>query len=416
MYGHFMKPDSPYPSAENAMTKLHETPGLEVKNRTRILKQKMEQQNIPAVLLTHKPDIFYFSGTSQDCYLYIDIDHEPILFVKRYFPRARKESCLKNIFQISSITQIPGKIRDVHQDLPKTCGLAFDAVPVRDFHFFQKLFAGTSFIDGTPVINACRQIKSTYEIEQIKNAARLSEKTFSYIEKNLRPGISEMEFCGEYETFARKYGHSGMLLIRHYRALGYPFHLLSGKSGGAAGAVDTPCCGIGTSITHPFGAGAKIIQKNEPILIDLGTILNGYHMDETRMFVIGTMDPKAMDASKASIEILYSLLSLMKPGAVMGDIFEKSLHFAKHLGYEEQFLGLPGVKSIFIGHSIGLELVENPIISKKRKDILKPGMVFAVEPKFIFKNEFAAGIESVIQITEHGAGFLSMTPHKIFTC
>ena len=416
MYVHFMDFDSPYQPAESMITKFPKTPGQELRNRIHILKQNMEQQNIPAVLLTHKPDIFYFSGTSQDCYLYININLEPILFVKRYFPRAREESCLKNIFQISSVTQLPEKIRDLYQNLPKTCGLAFDVVPVRDYHFFQKLFVSTSFVDCTFVINICRQIKSTYEIEQIKNAARLSEKTFSYIEKNLRPGISEMEFCGEYETFARKFGHSGILNIRHYRALGYPFHLLSGKSGGVAGAVDTPCCGVGTSITHPFGAGAKIIQKNEAILIDFGTILNGYHMDETRMFAIGDMEPKAMDVSKVSIEILYRLLSLMKPGAVMGDIFEKSVQFAKQLGYEEQFLGLPGVKSIFIGHSIGLELVENPILSKERKDLLKPGMVFAVEPKFIFKNEFAAGIESVIQITEYGASFLSMTPHKIFTC
>jgi len=123
-----------------------------------------------------------------------------------------------------------------------------------------------------------------------------------------------------------------------------------------------------------------------------------------------------MDASKVSIEVLYTLLSLMKPGIIMGDIFEKSVQLAKQKGYEEQFLGLPGIKSIFIGHSIGIELVESPIISKGKKDVLKPGMVFAMEPKFNFKNEFAAGIESVIQITEDGAQFLSTTPHKIFIC
>ncbi|NOX35750.1 MAG: aminopeptidase P family protein [Deltaproteobacteria bacterium] len=398
------------------ITTINKTPEPEIKNRIHTLKQKMEIRRIQAVFLTHKPDIFYFSGTSQDCYLYIDIEHEPALFVKRYFPRARKESCIKNIFQISSITQVPDKIRYLHQSLPETCGLAFDVVPVRDFHFYQKLFTPTSFIDCTSSINACRQIKSPYEIDQIKNSARLSGKTFSYIEENIQPGISEMEFCGMFETFARKFGHSGTLLTRHYRSEGFPFHLLSGENGGLAGAVDTPCCGLGTSITHPFGAGAKIIQRDEPVLIDFGTILNGYHMDETRMFVIGDMDKKAMDASKASIEILYTLLSLMKPGAVMGDIFEKSVQSARHMGYEEQFLGLPGVKSIFIGHGIGIELVEPPIISRGRKDIFKPGMVFAVEPKFNFKNEFAAGIESVIQITEDGACFLSVTPHKIFIC
>lgn len=398
------------------ITNFSKTPEQEILNRTFSLKQKMEDHNIQSVFLTHRSDIFYFSGTAQECYLYISLDHKPLLFVKRYFPRAEHESCLENIFQIDSIKQIPAQIESRHLKLPDNCGLAFDVVPVRDFNFYQILFSSTKFIDCTNLINSCRQLKSNYEIEQIQNAAMLSEKTFAHIKDTLRPGISEMEFAGEFETFARKFGHSGILLNRHNRSYLYPFHLLSGKSGGIAGAVDTPCCGMGTSTAHPAGASAKLIQKNEPILIDFGTVLNGYHMDETRMFAMGTMDKEAKDASKASIEILYSILSLMKPGIVMGDVFDHSLQLAKRLGYEEQFLGLPDLKSIFIGHGIGLELVENPIISKGKKDILKPGMVFAVEPKFIFKNRFAAGVESVIQITDNGACFLSTTPHKIFIC
>ena len=279
-------------------TEFLNTPEQEITNRIVCLKQKMEDTNIQALFLTHKPDIFYFSGTAQDCYLYINLDHEPVLFVKRYFPRAKQESCLENIVQISSIKQIPEKIRELHLKLPKTCGLAFDVVPVRDFHFYQTLFSVTKFMDRTNIINGCKQIKSSYEIEQIKNTGRLSEKTFTYIQENIRPGISEMEFAGEFETFARKFGHSGILLNRHYRADGYPFHLLSGESGGFAGSLDSPCCGTGTSITHPYGAGAKKLQKNEPVLIDFGTVLNGYHMDETRMFVMGDMEKKAMDAQK----------------------------------------------------------------------------------------------------------------------
>ncbi|MCP4673789.1 MAG: aminopeptidase P family protein [Desulfobacula sp.] len=398
------------------ITNLPKTPEQEITNRISCLKQKMEEKNIQALFLTHKPDIFYFSGTAQDCYLYISIDHEPALFVKRYFPRAKQESCLKNIVHMESIKSIPETIKKLHLKLPKTCGLAFDVVPVRDFNFYQTLFNSTKFTDCAQIINQCRQIKSSYEIEQIKKAGRLSQKTFAYIKENIRPGISEMEFAGEFETFARRFGHSGILLNRHYRADGFPFHLLSGKNGGFPGSLDSPCCGTGTSITHPYGAGAKIIQREEPILIDFGTVLNGYHMDETRMFAMGSMDKEAMDASKASIEILYSLLSSMKPGIVMGDIFNNSLQLAKKLGYEEQFLGLSDLKSIFIGHGTGLELVENPIISKGNEDILKPGMVFAVEPKFIFKNRFAAGIESVIQITNKSACFLSTTPHEIFIC
>jgi len=392
------------------------TPKSEISNRISCLKEKMEKKNLHAVFLTHKPDIYYFSGTAQDCYLYISLDNDPLLFVKRYFPRAEKESCLKNIIQISSIKQIPEKIENFHMKMPLNCGFAFDVIPVRDFHFYKKLFADVHLTDCTDVVTGCREIKSGYEIEQIKKSAALSAKTFTHIQHNLRPGISEMEFAGEVETFARKFGHSGILLNRNYRSTLYPFHILSGASGGLAGAVDTPCCGTGTSISHPSGAGAKIIESNEPVLIDFGTVLNGYHMDETRMFAINGMEQKAMDAAKASLEILHTVLSGMMPGRVMGDVFNQAVQSAKCLGYEEQFLGLPDLKSKFIGHGTGIELVESPIISKGNKKKLKPGMVFAVEPKLIFKNRFAAGVESVIQITKKGARFLSITPNEIFIC
>jgi len=60
--------------------------------------------------------------------------------------------------------------------------------------------------------------------------------------------------------------------------------------------------------------------------------------------------------------------------------------------------------------------VENPVLAQGRKEPLSPGMVFAVEPKFIFKDEFAAGIESMIHVTDKGSRFLSLTENKIFDC
>jgi Xaa-Pro aminopeptidase len=140
----------------------------------------------------------------------------------------------------------------------------------------------------------------------------------------------------------------------------------------------------------------------------------GYHMDESRMFVAGKMDRQADAASQAAIDILFHVKEAMKPGVAMKTLFQIAVTMADKLGYGEQFLGFPGLKSKFIGHGLGLELVEDPIISKGRSTLLEPGMVFAVEPKFIFKDRFAAGIESVIQITETGSRFLSTIPNKIF--
>jgi Xaa-Pro dipeptidase len=391
------------------------TPAAEIAARIRALKTRMEKAGIDSVFLTHKPDIYYFSGTAQNAWLYVPVDNDPILFVKQYLPRALAETGIAQVIPIKSITRIPDHIKACHTTLPRSMGLAFDVVPVRDFRFFETLFAPAVFLDASPLIFACRMIKSGWEIGQMEVAAALSRKTFAFICETMTPGESEIAFCGRVEAFARANGHSGKLLVRHYRAEGFAHHLMSGGSGGVGGALDSPVSGTGTCSAYPYGAGHKRIRKNEPVLMDLGTMVNGYHMDETRMLVTGRLPPEAEQAGLAAIDILHHVKDRMHPGTPVGQVFSAAVDRAEQLGLGAPFLGLPDLKSRFIGHGIGLELVEDPILAKDRQLTLMPGMVFAVEPKFIFKDRFAAGIESVIHVTDRGAQFLSLTENRIFS-
>jgi Xaa-Pro aminopeptidase len=266
------------------------------------------------------------------------------------------------------------------------------------------------------MIRKVRMVKSSWEIQQIERTAELSQKTFEYMKTVIRPGQTEMEFASKYESFARRLGHGGMLRVRDYQTEGYSWHVLSGKSGGMVGLLDSPVSGEGTSVAFPCGAGHKPLEANEPIMVDFSSVLNGYHMDETRMFCIGAMPEKAMEACKAEIEIHNTVLEKVKPGIPTGELYEISLAKAKSLGYEDQFLGPPGYKVTFIGHAVGLELVEAPVIAKGREDCLLPGMTIALEPKMVFENEFSAGIESVFLVTKGGCRLISKTPVEIFFC
>ncbi|WP_320043286.1 Xaa-Pro peptidase family protein [uncultured Desulfobacter sp.] len=390
------------------------TPEAEISRRIQALKKQMAQVGIDGVFLTHRPDYYYFSGSAQDAWLYVTMAHEPLLFVKRYLPRAVAESPLAQIVPVHSVTEIPQIIKDTHGDFPKTMGISFDLVPVRDFRFYQSLFFGCTWQDASPLIMSCRAIKSEYELGVMQEVAKISSRVFDFIAETFEPGIRETDLAGRIEAFARTQGHSGRLQTRHYRSVGFTFHIMGGESGGQSGALDSPVCGTGMYTAFPFGAGTRVIGKNDPVLIDLGTMAFGYHMDESRMFVAGKMTGQADAASQAAIDILLHVKDAMKPGVAMKTIFQSAVTMADRLGYGEQFLGLSGFKSKFLGHGIGLELVEDPIISKGRSTALEPGMVFAVEPKFIFKDRFAAGIESVILITETGSRFLSIVSNKVF--
>jgi Xaa-Pro dipeptidase len=388
----------------------------EIDGRISSIQTALVEKGMEGLFIAQRVDLFYFTGTSQSGYLYIPAEGEPILMIKRYWPRAVAESPIKNILEIKSIKEVPDIIAGAFGRMPRVIGFEMDVIPVREFHFYQNLFRDPVCKDASPMIHGVRMIKSPWEVERLEQTALLSSQTFEYIETHLREGYSEMEFAGIFEAFARKLGHGGMLRVRDHLTEGYPWHILSGRSGGLLGVLNSPSSGEGTSAAFPCGAGWKKIAAGEPILVDFNSVLNGYHFDETRMFAIGGMPAKAMDACHAAIEIHDEVLRRVKPGVTCDHLFQVSVAKAESLGYAEPYLGPPGYKVRFIGHGIGLELIEPPMIAAKRQDILQAGMVFALEPKMVFENEFAAGIESVFLVTESGHRLISKTPVKVFVC
>ena len=391
-------------------------PLSEITSRKERIQQKLQENGIDGALIVQRVDLFYFSGTAQNGFLYMPAEGEPLLLIKKFYPRAKKESPLGQIHEIRSFKEIPERILDFYGAPPKVLGFELDVLPVNYFNKLKILFPESQITDAAPLILETRMIKSDWEIEQMENTADLSRKTFEYMRANIRPGISEMEFAGMYETYSRKLGHGALLRIRDFLAEGYPWHVLSGKSGGMVGLLDSPMSGEGTSAAFPCGAGNKLLAPNEPIMIDIGAVLNGYHIDETRMFAIGSMPERAMKACEAVIEIRKGVLERVKPGATFDELYQFSVARAKTLGYEDQYLGPPDYKVSFLGHGLGLELVEPPFIAKGRKGELKPGMTFAIEPKIIFEHEFAAGIEDVFLVTDTGYRLLSKLPAEVFIC
>jgi Xaa-Pro dipeptidase len=391
-------------------------PTKEIENRILRIQKELQKSEIGGLFVVQRVDLFYFSGTAQNGFLFIPAQGEPLLLIKKYMPRAKKESAIKEIIEIRSVKEVPDRLLDFYGRLPRRVGFELDVIPVNQFNFYCQLFQNQRCVDAASLILRVRMIKSNWEIEQMERTAALSCKTFGYIQENIRPGYTEMEFAGMFETFARKLGHGGQLRVRDYQTEGYPWHILSGENGGLVGLLDAPVSGEGTSPAFPCGAGSRKLARNEPIFIDFNSVLNGYHFDETRMFSMGPMPQKAFDACQAAIEIQNDILDIAKPGMTPDDLFHLSIARATSLGYAETFLGPPEYKARFVGHGIGLELVEQPIIASSREMPLEPGMTLALEPKMLFENEFSAGIESVFVVTEKGNRLISQTPSKVFIC
>jgi Xaa-Pro aminopeptidase len=374
----------------------------------------MEKQGIEALVVIQKMDLYYLSGTSQDGLLFLPLDGNPLLMIKRELERAKVESPIKEAVALRSLRDVPSLIQTYWNRLPHSLGLELDVLPVNDYLKLQEYFPGIKFMDASPILREARKIKSPFEIDLMREAGKIGRKVYREAKKILKAGMTEIEFGGLLEAVAKRHGHEGLLRVRSLNYEAYTWHVLSGLTGGIVSQSDSPMGGLGLSPAFPVGASLKVMRAHEPILVDFGTCYHGYQADETRMFSIGKLKQKFVDAYKACREIHDAVLEESRPGSDCEALFMKTLELAEKLGYKESYLGPPGLQTRFIAHGIGLELNELPFIARGQSYPLEKGMTFALEPKIVFPGEGSVGIENTVVVTENGYEILTPAAKNIF--
>ena len=386
----------------------------ELEDRLARVRIGMRKEGMEALLVVQKMDFYYLSGTTQDGLLFLPIEGKPLLLIKRELERARIESPLDGVVSLSSIRKLPNAIKDHHSILPHQLGLEFDVLPVKDYFKFRELFPGTTLVDSSSILRDARKVKTPFEIDLMKKAGEIGRHVYLEARKVLEEGMTEIQFGGLLEAAAKKYGHEGLLRVRSLNYEAYTWHVLSGYSGGIVSQSDSPMGGLGLSPAFPVGASRKALRPHEPILVDFGISYHGYQVDETRMFSIGKMEQKFVDAYKACREIHDAVLEEVRPGADCEAIFAKTLRLAERLGYKESYLGPPGLQTRFIGHGLGLELNEPPFIAQGQAYPLEERMTFAIEPKIVFPGEGSVGLENTMAVTSNSYEVLTPVDQGIF--
>ena len=390
------------------------TPLEEIENRLTRTRAGMEKQEMEGLLVIQKMDLYYLSGSAQDGILFVPLAGKPLLMIKRELERARGESPIQDVVPLKSNREIPSLIQAHRGRVPRVLGLELDVLPARDYFKFQGFFPGTQFTDASSILRETRKIKSLFEIGLMRKAGEIGRKVYQEAKEILKEGMTEIEFGGLLEAAAKKHGHEGLLRVRSLNYEAYTWHVLSGVTGGIVSQSDSPMGGLGLSPAFPVGASLKVMKAHEPILVDFGTCFHGYQADETRMFSIGKMERKFVDAYKACKEIHDAVLEETRPGADCEALFLKTLPLAEKLGYKDSYLGPPRLQTRFIGHGIGLELNELPFLAQGQSYPLEEGMTFAVEPKIVFPGEGSVGIENTVWVTKNGYEVLTPAGQEIF--
>jgi Xaa-Pro dipeptidase len=391
------------------------TPRDELHRRLTALQRHLVARDLDGALVTQNVDLLYFTGSMQSGVLVVPAAGRPVYAVRRVLERARRESTLEQIVPLTSFRDVPALARDAVGGDVRRVGMALDVLPVLVRDRFASALGSVEIADISGPVRLIRAVKSAYELEKMRDAARLSEAMLRVGLEHLHEGITELELAGRVEAAARREGHQGIVRVRGWNQEVYWGCLLSGESGAVTSFPDLPLAGEGLGPAMPYGSGRRRIVAGEPVVFDYTAALDGYVCDQTRTLVIGVLPDRLQRAHDASVEILKTVEAAIRPGVTPQDLYHLAVARARDLGYADAFMGNGPLRARYIGHGVGLELDEWPVLAEGFTNPLEPGHVFCVEPKMVFPGEGAVGIEDEYAVTLDGAERLTRPEQRLFT-
>jgi len=379
------------------------TPKVELSRRTGALQERLVASGIDGALIVDNVNLFYFSGTVQQAFLFVPAEGETLLFVRKNPDRVKNESFLDQIIPVKGIRQLRERLSDFGYRRIARLGLELDVLPVNHYFRYLRELTPGEIVDVWPAVQTVRTVKSEYEIGLMRKAAVLADHIVEAARCFLREGISEIELVAEVEKAARSRGHQGLVRMRGFNREVYWGHLVSGPDAADPSFIDFATGGRGLTTAFPSGSGWRMIQQHDPVMVDLAAGLNGYIADESRTLCLGGLSERLDHAYRVAREIEGVLEAMIRPGIEAGAIFAEAERIATAHGLEGHFMGYGSQKAGFVGHGIGLELNELPVFMPANTMVLEKRMVCALEPKFTFPDEGVVGVEDVFVVTEEGS-------------
>ena len=328
-------------------------------------------------MLNSAPNVSYAAGFhAPDSYILISAEGITLITDFRYAADFKKQAdpCVK-------IREYKGSVfkaicRGIKDGSIKNLGFESRHLTFAECQVLNELAAKTTkFIPLKETLEPLREIKEKGEVENIKKAIEITLKSFSMIEKMLKPGLRELQVAAEIERFIR-------------------------LEGATASAFDIiVASGPNSSYPHA-GISQRIMRNGEPVVIDMGVEYNGYKSDLTRTFFLGKINPTVERVLNIVRQAQQKAIHAIRPGRVLKDIDGRARNYIIGKGFGKFF-------GHALGHGIGLEVHESPSINRKNHRLIKKGMIFTIEPGIYVAGEFGIRIEDIVLVTDSAAEVLS---------
>ena len=380
----------------------------ELKLRRDKIRALMAQQGIDAALITCNVNLIYTYGRVVSGYLYLPLNAPVRLFIKR--PNDIEG---EHIHPIRKPEQITGLLKECGLPLPVKLMLEGDELPFTEYNRLAACFPETEVVScGTALIRQARSIKTPIEIEMFRRSGIAHAKAYEQIPSVYQPGMTDRQLSVEIERLMRLEGCLGIFRVFGQSMEIFMGSLLAGDNAAVPSPYDFALGGKGLDPSLPGGVSGTLLQAGQCFMVDMGGNFYGYMGDMSRVFSIGKLPEQAYAAHQPCLEIQEEIVAIAKPGTVCEDMYNKAIEIVTKAGFADYFMGVDQ-KAKFIGHGIGLEINEMPVLAPRMKQELEPGMVFALEPKIVLPGIGPVGIENSWAVTTDGLEKLTLCKEEI---
>ena len=255
--------------------------------------------------------------------------------------------------------------------------------------------------DCTNTLFKLREVKSEWELSMIRESGEINHSMFESIREYGGTGKTELEMAGVAEDISRASGFGGSIRMRKWPMDCDRVVIAAGRSGRVPSFFDSAVGGVGGSPVSPLGAGFSKVKEDEPVLIDIVHVHRGYVSDCTRMFYSGHLGEEWRNRLDDMIEIGTKVRRSLARGEDCSSAWKEGRGAAEEMGHGGNLMGISPEQASFLGHSVGLELDETPVVADGFDRPLELGGTMAIEPKVIYE-EGAIGIEDTWSRTAEG--------------
>ena len=387
------------------------------RKRLEQLQANLRHKGWQAALVMQPRDLYYYAGTAQPANLWVPDEGDPVLFTRRVHKLAQEATWIDLTVSASGFGEMSRALADLDLSLPSDAilGVEQDVLPYRLVEGLKKNLEGVTLENLSPLVLKQRLVKDDEELARIRKAVELWEKGHEAIMETLAAGVAEYEVAAAMENAARRGGGDGMVWPRRWDSyLPAGGIVASGPNTWEVSGEAMTVTGVGLSQALPWGPSSRRLEAGDLVVVDFALSYEGYHCDMTRTYCVGDPSQEQRDLWERLLELHLQVVDRVRPGVTGEELYLVARGLAEDTGLIYNFMGVGSERGSYIGHSIGLEVDEWPVLGAGYREPLPVGAVITIEPKFMVPGQGAVMVEDDIVVTPSGHEVISTLERELF--